>query len=267
MRTLTFIAIIAMSMWITDSANAQKKDAQTEGVPGQQQVEGQGQKNGKAKRKRGGNGQRGQDGQGRRRRGGMDQQQGQQRGRRGGAQMVDGLFKRFDKDTNGSISLEEAPDRMKQRFKTLDTNGDNSVSKEELNAAFEKMGQGRNGQQGKGGKASQGKGKAGAGKGNKGQGQGQARGQMMDPAKMIEQMDKNKDGVLSADEAPERMKKRFDRIDADSSGTVSANELKSAFEKMKNGKKGGQAGRDKSANPDATKPVKPKRPPMAKDGA
>ena len=91
----------------------------------------------------------------------------------------------------------------------------------------------------------------------------------MDPEKMLQFMDKNKDGVIGLDEAPERMKSRFDRLDADGSGTISSQELKSAFEKMGQGGKGQggkQVGRNKSANPDATKPVKPKRPPMADDG-
>lgn len=92
----------------------------------------------------------------------------------------------------------------------------------------------------------------------------------MDPAMMIQKMDKNNDGVISLEEAPEKMKQRFDRLDADSSGTITAEEFKSAFDKMKKGKggkDGKQIGRNKSADPEATKPVKPKRPPMAQDGA
>jgi Ca2+-binding EF-hand superfamily protein len=268
MKAITFIAIATMSMWIADQAYAQQQEnAQVDGFPGQQQVEGQ--KDGKGQRGQGrrGNRRRGSKGQGQQQ--GDGAQQGQRRGQRGGAQFIDGLLNRFDKDTNGSISLDEAPDRMKQRFSSLDADGNNSVSKEELTAAFAKMGQGRNGQ-GKGkGKGKGGKGKAGkegAGKGKNGKGRN-GQGQMFDPAKMMKQMDKNDDGVLSPDEAPDRMKKRFDRIDADSSGTITAAELKSSFEKMKKGGKNGQAGRDKSADPNATKPVKPKRPPMAEDGA
>ncbi len=252
MRALTVIAIATMSMWIADQAYAQQKDnAQGDGFSGRQQVE----------RQKDGQGQRGQGRRGNRRRGGKGQ--GAQQGQRGGGQFVEGLFKRFDKDANGSISLDEAPDRMKQRFSTLDSNGDNSVSKEELTAAFAKMGEGRNGQ-GKGGKGKAGK--DGAGKGKIGKGRN-GQSQMFDPAKMMKMMDKNNDGVLSPDEAPERMKQRFDRIDADSSGTITAEELKASFQRMKKGGNNGQAGRDKSADPNATKPVKPKRPPMAKDGA
>ena len=85
---------------------------------------------------------------------------------------------------------------------------------------------------------------------------------------MLQYMDKNKDGVIGLDEAPERMKSRFDRLDTDGSGTISSEELSSAFANMGQGGKGGkQIGRNKSANPEATKPVKPKRPPMADDGA
>lgn len=297
MKALTFIAIAAMSMWISGTAIAQQPN-QTEGNPSLPQVEGNeaaGQR-GQGKGRRGGRrgmqqGQQGQQGQGqgkgqgRRGKG----QQGQGQGRRGGAQMMEFLFKRFDKNQDGKISQSEAPDRMKERFGNLDTNSDKSVSKEELQAAFEKMsgqgggrgkgkGEGQNGAgkgKGKNG-AGKGQGKNGAGKGEgkKGAGKGQRQGQrggMMDPEKMLQFMDKNKDGVIALDEAPEKMKSRFDRLDADGSGTITSEELTSAFEKMQKGGKGGkdgkQIGRNKSANPEATKPVKPKRPPMADGGA
>lgn len=277
MKAITFIAVAAMTMWMSDAGNAQQNSTQNnqEKTP---QVDGE-----KGARGQRGKGQRGQGREGRQgnRRRGQGMQGNRAQGQRGGAQMLEGLFNRFDKDKSGSISLAEAPDRMKQRFEKLDTNGDKSVSKEELQAALANRGEGRQGRGGKDG-AGKGKGKDGAGKGSKG-GRGQS---MMDPSKMIERVDKNNDGVISADEAPEKMKQRFDRIDADSSGTISVDELKAAFEKIQNGGRGGkgakgskggkggkrkgkngQIGRDKSANPDATKPVKPKRPAMADGGA
>ncbi|MBI1903380.1 MAG: EF-hand domain-containing protein [Planctomycetia bacterium] len=46
-----------------------------------------------------------------------------------------------------------------------------------------------------------------------------------DPARMVEQFDKNGDGLLGRDEVPERMKERFDQIDADKDGKLSKEEL------------------------------------------
>ena len=104
MRTLTFIAIAMMCMWISGEANAQQ-DTQASGTKVQRQVDGQ----------KPGKGQRGQGRRGNRR-----------QGRAGGPQFIEMLFNRFDADKSGSISLAEAPERMKPRFANIDTNGDNS---------------------------------------------------------------------------------------------------------------------------------------------
>jgi Ca2+-binding EF-hand superfamily protein len=44
-------------------------------------------------------------------------------------------------------------------------------------------------------------------------------------ARLLEQFDKNKDGYLDRDEVPERIKGRFDQIDANSDGKLSGEEL------------------------------------------
>lgn len=41
-------------------------------------------------------------------------------------------MKQFDKNGDGKISLDEAPDRMKENFKKLDRNGDGQVDLSEL---------------------------------------------------------------------------------------------------------------------------------------
>lgn len=270
MKAITSVAVATLFMLFSGVANAQQGFSnQNKQTPQVEDNNARGQRGqGRRGNRRGGmQGQQGQggtrQGQGQRRRGGQQGQQGQQ-GRRGGAQMMDFIFQRFDKDKNGSLSQNEAPDRMKQRFNMLDTNGDKSVSKEELQAAFDKMeGKGDKGQAG--GKGQRGKGK---GKGGK-EGASGRRGQM-DPAAIMKKMDANKDGVLTKEEAPERMKKNFDRIDADGNGKVTADEFKTSMEKMKKGgQNGAQKGQDRrgKSNPEDKKPVKPKRPPMAKDGA
>lgn len=229
MRNLIWIAIFSTTMWIVGDVNAQ---------PPKQRKGGQSQEGGF------GNGQRGAG----------------QRGRRGGGNTMEFLFKRFDQNQDGKISASEAPDRMKQRFDTIDTDGDQAVSRQELEAAFAKAGQNGGRGQGKGqGKKGGGKGAGGKGNGNRSQ---------IDPAALHKRMDNNGDGVIDQNEAPGRMKNRFGQIDADGSGTISVEELTSALEKMqksggkKGGKKGGQIGRNKSSSPDATLPVKPKRPPF-----
>jgi collagen type III alpha len=43
---------------------------------------------------------------------------------------------------------------------------------------------------------------------------------------MLKQNDKNGDGKLSKDEAPERMREHFDQIDKNGDGSLDAEELK-----------------------------------------
>ena len=66
---------------------------------------------------------------------------------------------------------------------------------------------------------------------------------------MIERMDTNNDGVISLEEAPDRLKQRFDRMDTDASGTVTAEEFAAAFKQMRGRGKKGQIGRNKSTQP------------------
>ena len=47
----------------------------------------------------------------------------------------------------------------------------------------------------------------------------------LDPARMLEQFDRNKDGSLDRDEAPERVRPRFDQMDVDKDGKLSKAEL------------------------------------------
>lgn len=253
MRTFAFFAVAVMSLCIVADVNAQTTDDQVPKTRGKNQVDGDQSKRGRRGRRNG------------------EQNKGLRKRQQRGAQWLDNLIGRFDTDKDGSISLEEAPDRMKNRFAKIDTNDDKSVSKEELQASFAKM-RGARGEQGQGRKGGKGKGKGnkpnkdGTGKARNQEGQ-RGRRSMLDPAKLMERADTNKDGVLSLDETPDRMKKMFDRIDADSSGTVGADELKAAFEKMKQRGGGKAIGRNKSANPENKLPKKPKRPPTIEEAA
>ncbi len=47
-------------------------------------------------------------------------------------------FKKADKDGNGKLSRDEAPERLKKRFSQIDLNSDGQLTKEELHKAFRK---------------------------------------------------------------------------------------------------------------------------------
>ena len=63
---------------------------------------------------------------------------GRQAGMRGGFDLMS-----FDADEDGLISKEEAPDRLKQRFDQLDSNGDGFLDEKEFQAMRERMRRGR----------------------------------------------------------------------------------------------------------------------------
>ncbi len=48
-------------------------------------------------------------------------------------------FSQFDKDGDGKISKEEAPERMRERFDQMDENGDGFLDKEEQEALLKRM--------------------------------------------------------------------------------------------------------------------------------
>ncbi|MFK7820953.1 MAG: YceI family protein [Planctomycetaceae bacterium] len=55
-----------------------------------------------------------------------------------------------------------------------------------------------------------------------------------DPMKMFADRDKDKDGMLSGDEIPERMQSRLERIDTDSDGKVSKEEMQEIMKNRQN---------------------------------
>jgi len=96
-----------------------------------------------------------------------------------------GMMKHLDKNADGKLSKEEAPPPMREHFDQVDTNKDGQVDEAELRAAHEQRG--------------------GAG--------------------LIKHLDKNADGKLSKEEAPERMRGHFDEIDANKDGQIEEQEL------------------------------------------
>ncbi len=111
-------------------------------------------------------------------------------GRPGPAGNLADRIKELDKNGDGKISKDEAPERLREFFDRVDADGSGFLEAEELR----RLGQGRP----EGG----------------------------NPADRIKELDKNGDGKLSKDEAPERLREFFDRVDADGSGFLEAEELR-----------------------------------------
>lgn len=124
------------------------------------------------------------------------------------------MFARFDSNSDGKISQEEAPERMKRHFGRIDANGDGGVDAEEMAAARAKMA------------------------GNRPQGAPQRPKGTPEPGALLKQFDKDGDGKLSQEEAPERMKQYFAVIDADSDGSLSGDELAAALRRMRERQEG-----------------------------
>lgn len=70
----------------------------------------------------------------------------------GGADKLKLMFQRIDQDGNGSISQQEAPERMKERFAQIDTDGDGQIDAREFQVVVERMGGQRGDQAGKQGR-------------------------------------------------------------------------------------------------------------------
>jgi len=142
-------------------------------------------------------------------------------------------FSELDKNGDGKISPEEAPERMAEHFDEHDTNSDGFIDKKEQAEVIEFIRQ-RFGQRNRTDQ-------------NRGFG--------------LEQIDTNKDGKISPDEAPERLAARFGDADTNNDGFIDKEEQATIMALLRNrsglpqrdrpGADAGQGGADK-----------PKRPPL-----
>jgi collagen type III alpha len=104
------------------------------------------------------------------------------------------MFKRLDKNGDGKITRDEAPDRMAENFDKIDKNGDGAITPDELRPP--------------------------------GGGQGGPGGDRPSPEEMFKRLDKNGDGKITRDEAPDRMAQRFDQLDKNGDGALTPDELR-----------------------------------------
>lgn len=103
---------------------------------------------------------------------------------------VNAALRRLDKDGDGKLSNAEVPEGIRRAFARLDSDGDGMLDKREL-ARLPRAGQPN--------------------------------------AAFFGRLDRDGDGRLSKEEVPEALRERFDRLDANSDGVVSAQEWEMAM--------------------------------------
>lgn len=113
------------------------------------------------------------------------------------------LIRALDRDADGEISAEEIKGASESLAK-LDKNGDGKLTRDELMPGF-------------------------AG----GRPEGGPPTWIAEFAKRLKDADANGDGKLSQEEAPDRLKQNFDRIDTNSDGQIDEAEVRQMFERMR----------------------------------
>ncbi len=100
-----------------------------------------------------------------------------------------------------------------------------------------------------------------AGRGDAGRGErGAAAGGRFNADEMWKQLDKDGDGSLSKDEAPERMKANFDTIDSNKNGKIDREEARANMERRLGGREPGAGGPRRGERPEGAAPEGNRRP-------
>ena len=137
-----------------------------------------------------------------------DRPEGDRGGMRGGFQNP--MMTAIDTDNDGELSAAEISNASKA-LKTLDKDGDGKISREEMRPTM-------------------------TGPMSGGAGAGFSTADMM--TRMM-QADTNKDGKISKEEAPERMRDGFDRIDTNSDGFLDKAEMEAMAQRFQGMQRGG----------------------------
>ncbi len=163
------------------------------------------------------------------------EEKGDGKGRPKGGKGDGSFFKTMDTNDDKSISKEEAGEKW-ERLGKLDKDGDGAVSIQELMAA--------RGGKGKGRPEGKPDGKPGDKPGDKPEGRPEKRPEG-GPGEMFKRADKNNDGKISKDEVPEQAWERLGKLDKDGDGAVSGEEAKAG--RPEGGRPGGPPSREEAA--------------------
>ncbi len=164
------------------------------------------------------------------------------------------LFGRLDANGDGVITAEEAGDKkaiFERLLRNADKNEDGKLSKEEFAAGLKDAEP-----------AKPQPGGFGDGAGAPGRGPG-----AFNLEEMLKRIDKDGDRKISKEEAPDRMRDNFDRIDANSDGFIEPRELLKMAEMMQgNPPRPGEGSRpaEGTPRPDMRPEVRPDFPPFAR---
>ncbi|CAM3977674.1 EF-hand domain-containing protein [Novosphingobium lubricantis] len=140
--------------------------------------------------------------------------------------MGDRMWERLDVNKDGKLDQADRTARMEQRFKSIDTDGNGAISRDEFMAHHAQMGDRKHGgARMAGGDDAMGDHGKGHKRGRWGKG-GMAGGHMLAMA------DTNKDGAVSRAEFDAMAKAHFDKADANKDGTVTPEERRAMMKDM-----------------------------------
>jgi len=164
-------------------------------------------------------------------------------------------IKDSDKNNDGKITKDELPEQMQRMFPRIDTNQDGAIDREELAVMEKRMAErGQGGQRPEGQPGQRPEGQPGQRPQNP---QGQGRG--LPPLPVLQALDTNQDGEISADEIANAVK-ALKSLDKDGNGKLTMEELMPA----RGQREGGQPGQ--GGRPDGFRPDGNGRPPAAGQG-
>lgn len=143
------------------------------------------------------------------------------------------IFDRFDRNKDGKLDKDEAPERMRENFDRVDRNGDGSVDPEELRQAFAALARGA----GPPGAPAPGTPAPGTpAPGNRPAGAANPEMAARIAERMFADADRNGDGKLTREEIPEERREMFgrliERFDNDGDGALSKEQFQRGLQAM-----------------------------------